>query len=906
MKRTIVKLLIILATLFISVGSTVAYLTDVDKEVNVMTLDRVEIDLIEQERNAAGILVDFQDNHPLYPGYYPKGIVFDSDGYYMEDYVHNAVDKIVSVKNTGKAPAYVRLWFAFEFTGDVSFFDNMIHLNRNMADWQWVFLKNTDGSYAVLKQNNTYYVVATATYSKVLPANSTTPVSLRQVLLDSSVTNDDLLKLGDKYSILVVAQGMQSAGFDSSWEALNEGFGVPSLTTHPFAGMEKEVITPKPPASNATYGEAKHDDVRVLDAPQKDATALFTINTGYEFVIVDLVIDSEATRVTWLKVLCANPADGIAYTGYVAWTDIVFGITPDGNESENVDEEDIVIIAIGMIVNIDQVNVRTEPDKSSTSMGKLKANDLVEIITIPAVLDSDHWFKVRYDGKVGYIQAPYVYIEGLTDSPTDTPDDPIASPASDFKWEKLSDGSGILITQYLGDDETVVIPAVINGAPVVQLGDYIFSPDLYENNSLKSITIPSSVPKLYAQSFSMCPNLESIAVASDNPMYRSVDGVLYSKDMQTLIKCPEGYVGTLSIPEGTTKIGSGALNSCLKLTDIVIPSTITYLDRLTYGYFENLTNIYIADDNPKYKVIDRVVFTKDMKELVWFPAARSGTYTVPEGVQTIGPSAFEYAQLDNVKLPQSLLCIENQAFSNCTELINITIPENVHTIGYGAFSGCDSLKSFNIPANITSIDMEFFGGRNLTDLHVSPANPSYTAIDNVMYTKDMKSLLWCPLGKTGTLTIPEGVETIKAHTVEGCWELSGVILPDSLQVIEAWAFSNCTSLKSVVIPGKNTLIAGNAFSYCTNLSAIQVATNNQYHTTVDGVLFTKDMTTLLTCPGAKKGAYRIPDGVTKIEEYAFAYCSDLTEITIPHSVTTIIYCAFDGCSSLQTITLPTA
>ena len=80
-KTTLVKLLALLMLLFVSVGSTLAYLTDVEKEVNVMTLGRVEIDLIEQERNAAGNLTDFQDFHPLYPGYYPKGLdAFAKDG----------------------------------------------------------------------------------------------------------------------------------------------------------------------------------------------------------------------------------------------------------------------------------------------------------------------------------------------------------------------------------------------------------------------------------------------------------------------------------------------------------------------------------------------------------------------------------------------------------------------------------------------------------------------------------------------------------------------------------------------------------------------------------------------------------------------------------------------------------
>ena len=178
MKRTIIKMLLMLSVLFISVGSTVAYLTDVEKEVNVMTLDRVEIDLIEQERNAAGTLVDFVDHHPLYPGYYPNGLkTFDQNGYWVD--VRNAMDKIVTVKNTGRAPAYVRLWFAFEVTDDDKFF-NKIHLNRNATDWQWEFMYDkTTGNFDFLTQDGSRYVVATATYNQVLAPNATTPVSLR-------------------------------------------------------------------------------------------------------------------------------------------------------------------------------------------------------------------------------------------------------------------------------------------------------------------------------------------------------------------------------------------------------------------------------------------------------------------------------------------------------------------------------------------------------------------------------------------------------------------------------------------------------------------------------------------------------------------------------------------------------
>lgn len=99
MKRLLPKLIFILLALFISVGSSVAYLTSTDADVNVMTLGQVKIRLNEQERLPDGTLTGFQDGHPLYPAVYTDELATDADGYWTG--VQNALDKIVTVKNTG-------------------------------------------------------------------------------------------------------------------------------------------------------------------------------------------------------------------------------------------------------------------------------------------------------------------------------------------------------------------------------------------------------------------------------------------------------------------------------------------------------------------------------------------------------------------------------------------------------------------------------------------------------------------------------------------------------------------------------------------------------------------------------------------------------------------------------------
>jgi hypothetical protein len=101
-----------------------------------------------------------------------------------------------------------------------------------------------------------------------------------------------------------------------------------------------------------------------------------------------------------------------------------------------------------------------------------------------------------------------------------------------------------------------------------------------------------------------------------------------------------------------------------------------------------------------------------------------------------------------------------------------------------------------------------------------------------------------------------------------------------------------------------TNIESDAFINCKSLTSINVADDNPHYCSMDGVLFSKDRTTLILCPEGKQGAYIIPNSVTSIGSSAFRGCSKLTSVTIPNSVTSIGDYAFDGCSSLSSITIP--
>lgn len=289
-------------------------------------------------------------------------------------------------------------------------------------------------------------------------------------------------------------------------------------------------------------------------------------------------------------------------------------------------------------------------------------------------------------------------------------------------------------------------------------------------SSLTSITLPGGLSSIGVAPFFSCTSLTDINVDDKNLYFTSIDGVLFSKDRNTLICCPARKEDEYIVPEGVTSIRYVAFNYCTSLTSI----------------------------------------------------------TIPESLTSMGSAAFyECTSLTSITLPKGLSSISDHAFYGCSSLTSITLPKGLSSIGEGAFFYCTSLTSITLPEGLSSIAYDaFYECSSLTEINVDDKNLYFTPIDGVLFSKDKNTLICCPPGKEGEYIVPEGVTSIGSHAFYHCRSLNSITIPEGLSSIDIGAFANCTSLTSITLPKSLTSISEYAFFYCTSLTDVYSYSSN--------------------------------------------------------------------------------
>lgn len=211
-------------------------------------------------------------------------------------------------------------------------------------------------------------------------------------------------------------------------------------------------------------------------------------------------------------------------------------------------------------------------------------------------------------------------------------------------------------------------------------------------------------------------------------------------------------------------------------------------------------------------------------------------------------------------------------YTDTTTQTQIVIPDEIDGIpvtavaDFGLFNA-ESLKKITIGKNIKTIGTwAMTNNQHLQEFEVAEGNEYFTAVDGILFTKDMKTIVYYPCAKgvefskygdplcrdpekddfvAISYTIPDTVETIRSKAFYKCYYIDEIVIPDSVKTIEEKAFHHCESLNALNLPKQLEFIGKDAFAYCKKIENVT-----------------------------------IPSTIKQIDEYAFFFCDNMKELNI--------------------------
>ena len=311
------------------------------------------------------------------------------------------------------------------------------------------------------------------------------------------------------------------------------------------------------------------------------------------------------------------------------------------------------------------------------------------------------------------------------------------------------------------------LTSVTIGNSVTNIGGYAF----YNCSGLTSVTIGDGVTSIGGNAFQNCSGLTSVTIPDS---VTSIGGYAF-------YNC-RGLT-SVTIGDGVTSIGGYAFCNCSGLTSVTIGNSVTSIGEYAFYNCSGLTSVTIGNGVTS---IGNSAF-EDCSGLT--------SVTIPDSVTSIGNRAFyNCSGLTSVTIGNSVTSIGQYAFYNCSGLTSVTIPDSVTSIGNNAFSGCSGLTTVTIGNGVTSIGGNAFYncsgltnvtiGSGATDINytafnlcenlqrfiVDAKNPAYASPDGALCSKDLKTLVVYPRGRTDT-RLPDSLDAAMPDAFAGCNKL---------------------------------------------------------------------------------------------------------------------------------------
>ena len=405
--------------------------------------------------------------------------------------------------------------------------------------------------------------------------------------------------------------------------------------------------------------------------------------------------------------------------------------------------------------------------------------------------------------------------------------------------------------------------------------------------NLTSITLPSTLTSF--GSFSNCTSLESIELPDaitelpDYPYAFQGCTKLKSIKLPQKLNIINGHafegcssLATIELPNRVTTLGAYAFQNCTALTSIDLPRGIYSIEEKTFSGCTALKSVSFPKD------------LQSIKKYAFDECSSLETVEIPGNVLAIEYNAFANCGIKHLVLGEGISKINDNVFSNCTQLSTIQFPSTmIHISGFSN----TGLTEINFPGSVQKIGTNAFSNcKNLTKIDLSKC----AALDSIYN----QAFLECK--SLETVILPQGLKGLGKSTFEECNKLKYLTLSSTLDTIHTRTFYNCDSLRTVIIPEGVKRINASAFYSCDSLTTLTLPSTLE---DLGADVFAEAGLTKVT----------IPEGITTLPAGAFRECRKLESVILPSTLTKIETRengwdsgAFYNCISLKTINFPQA